>query len=262
MKAIGEDGWGKNSPIAVFMKFWHKNIMKNKIILVLAISLTLPPAMAAQNAMVGWYGLSAAGSFGGLSPRLANFRWSVLHQARLSHPPQPQYDSKPHKLTEDLLFVQFDYRIDDRLHLGLGYTRDWLDRFNENRAYQEIGWHPLPSDTGHWFIRTRLEQRVHEKAARDAVGLRGRELIQWTHPVPGLGGVRFMVNDEVFWYLNSSVWRSDGFSENRAFAGLDIPLMSNKNRLTLGYMNQFVRKGTSKRHLINHILFVNLGTRF
>jgi len=219
------------------------------------------PAGAAQNAFFGWYGLSAGGSLGTLSPRLEKFSWSFLNQARLSHVPQAQFADTANKLTENLVFVQFNYRFDDQLHVGLGYTHDWLDRFNENRAYEEIGWRSHPTDWGRFTTRTRLEQRVNSKLDSNNMGLRIRELLQWSHPLPGWPRVDFILNDEVMWYLNSSAWRSDGFAENRAFAGFGIPLAA-KIRLTVGYLNQFVRKGTSKASQLNHALFVNVGFHF
>lgn len=210
-------------------------------------------ALATQKDFLGWYGLSAQGGFGALSPRLKNFSWSFLNQARLG--------DHHRDLKENLLFIQFNYHFNDQLHVGLGYTRDWLDRFNENRAYEEIGWRSKISDWGRWTTRTRLEQRVNDKLHSNNMGVRIRELVQWSHPLPGLPKVDFLLNDEVMWYLNSSAWRSDGFTENRAFAGFSLPLLD-KTKLTLGYMNQFVRKGTSKNHLLHHILFVNIGFHF
>ncbi|HFD38452.1 MAG TPA: DUF2490 domain-containing protein, partial [Anaerolineae bacterium] len=234
--------------------------VKRSLGLILLGLITLP-ALGADNAFFGWYGLSAGGSLAALSPRLEKFSWSFLNQARLSHTPQPLFAGKANKLTENLLFVQFNYHVNDQLHLGLGYTRDWLDHFNENRAYEEIGWRSHAADWGRLTTRTRLEQRVNDKLDSNDMGLRIRELLQWSHPVPGLPKVDFILNDEVMWYLNSSAWRSDGFAENRAFAGFGIPLAP-KTRLTLGYLNQFVRKGTSKTSQLNHILFVNIGFHF
>ncbi len=219
------------------------------------------PVLAEQNAFFGWYGISARGRLDKLSPSLRNFEWSFLNQARLSHTPQPQFGGTSNKLTENLLFIQLNYYINDQLHLGLGYTRDWLDRFNENRAYEEIGWRVPRAEWGALTLRTRLEQRVNDKLDRDNVGVRLRELVQWSYPLPGLPRVNLILSDEVMWFLNSSSWRSDGFTENRAFAGLNLPLVA-KTRLTLGYLNQFVRKGSSKDHLLNHVLFVNLGFQF
>lgn len=219
------------------------------------------PAGAAQKAFLGWYGLSAQGGFSWLSPRLEKFSWSFLNQARPSHLPQPQFGDSANKLTENLLFVQFNYHFNDQLHVGLGYTRDWLDRFNENRAYEEIGWRSEADSPGRWMTRTRLEQRVNDKLASNNLGVRIRELAQWNHSLPGLPKVDIVLSEEAMWYLNSSAWRSDGFTENRIFAGFEFPLAP-VNRLTLGYMNQFIRKGTSKNHQLNHILFVNIGFHF
>lgn len=218
-------------------------------------------ALAADNAFMGWYGLSAKGKLGFLSPALKNFSWSILNQARFSHNRQPQFGNTSNKLTENLLFIQFNYHFNEQLHVGLGYTRDWLDHFNENRAYEEIGWHSKGAEWGKLTTRTRFEQRVNDNASNNNVGWRIRELAQWSHPIPGLPKVSVKVFDEAMWYLNSSTWRSDGFTENRAFGGISLPL-SSLNELTIGYMNQFVHKGTSKQDQLNHILFVNLGFRF
>lgn len=219
------------------------------------------PVLAEQNAFFGWYGISARGRFDKLSPSLRNFEWSLLNQARLSHTPQPQFGGTSNRLTENLLFIQLNYYISEQLHIGLGYTRDWLDRFNENRAYEEIGWRAPRAEWGTLTLRTRLEQRVNDKLDRNNVGVRLRELVQWSHPFPGIPQVKLIVNNEVMWYLNSSSWRSDGLTENRAFAGISVPLVA-RTQLILGYMNQFVRQGSSKEHLLNHILFVNLDFQF
>ncbi len=236
--------------------------MKFRIFFLLILGLGVAEgAGAAQNAFFGWYGLSAQGSFQTLSPALKKFSWSVLNQARLSHLAQEQYGGRANNLTENLLFVQFNYHFDRHFHAGLGYTRNWLDRFNENRAYQELGWRSLSHEWGRMTARTRLEERVNDKLHSNNMGVRLRQFFQWSHPLPGFPGLNFLLNDEVFWYLNSSSWRSDGFTENRVFAGLDIPLIA-KTRLTVGYMNQFVRKGTSKDNLVDHILFTNIGFHF
>lgn len=228
------------------------------LLLAMGLSSAVP---AADNAFFGWYGLSAQGSLAPLSPALKNYSWSLLNQARFSHRPQEKFGNTHNKLTEYLLFIQFNYHFNEELHVGLGYTRDWLDRFNENRSYEEIGWRSVPADWGRLTTRTRLEQRVNDKINNRDVGWRVREFVQWSHPVPGLPALSVEVFDEVMWYLNSSVWRSDGFTENRAFAGVSFPV-SPINRLTVGYLNQFVRKGTSKQDQLNHSLFVNLGFHF
>ncbi len=216
---------------------------------------------AAQNAFFGWYGISATGRMGVISPALKNFSWSFLNQARLSHVPQKQFGNTANKLTENLLFVQFNYHFSDQLHIGLGYTRNWLDHFNENRAYEEIGWHSLAHEWGTFTVRTRLEQRVNDNLDANNTGVRLRQLVQWSHPLPVFPEVNLILNDEVMWYLNSSSFRNDGFSENRVFAGVDLPVID-KIRFTVGYMNQFVRKGTSRDNLVNHILFTNIGFHF
>ncbi len=237
-----------------------RNIVNTLLMLFLGLGLS-HSVLAADNAFFGWYGLSAKGKLGFLSPSLKNFSWNVLNQARFSHNPQPQFGNTSNKLTENLLFIQFNYHINDQLHVGLGYTRDWLDTFNENRSYEEIGWHSKLADWGKLTTRTRFEQRVNDNAKNRNVGWRIREFVQWSHPIPGLPKVSLKIFDEVMWYLNSSTWRSDGFTENRAFAGISLPV-SPSNDVTIGYLNQFVRKGTSKESQLNHALFFNLGFHF
>lgn len=223
--------------------------------------LTSSTAYAADNAFFGWYGVSAHGRLGKLSSSLENFSWSVLNQARFSHHAQEKFANTSNRLAEYLLFIQFNYHFNDQLHVGLGYTRDWLDTFNENRAYEEIGWQSEPFEWGRLMTRTRLEQRVHDNAKNRNVGWRVRELVQWSYPLPGLPRVSLVLNDEVMWYLNSSRWRSDGFAENRAFGGFNFRILPD-TQLTLGYLNQFVRKETSKQSQLNHALFTNLDFSF
>lgn len=235
----------------------------NKAWLGLGLGMTLlaGQALGADNAWFGWYGISARGRLDQVSPRLRNLEWSFLNQARLSHNPQPLFKDTANKLSESLLFIQFNYHLSDQFHVGLGYTHDWLDRFNENRPYEELGLRSPESAWGRLTSRTRLEQRVNEKATQDNVGVRLRELVDWSYPIPGLPKVSVRLYDELMWYLNSSTWRNDGFAENRAYGGLDFKLLP-KLTLSLGYLNQYVRKGSSKTSQLNHALFTNIDVSF
>jgi hypothetical protein len=84
------------------------------------------------------------------------------------------------RLSENLLFGQLGYAIDQHSSVWLGYVHDWihpLDKlaYQENRPYEDYLWNYSTGDfkfTG----RFRLEQRI--RADTGDIGVRTRELLQ------------------------------------------------------------------------------------
>ncbi len=71
--------------------------------------------------------------------------------------------------------------------------------------------------------------------------------------------LQWILGTEPFFNLRETDWADSGFVQNRAFAGLGIPLCP-KVRVEAGYMNQWL-KIRGREDLVNHILIVNFKFR-
>lgn len=106
-------------------------------------------------------------------------------------------------------------------------------------------------------LRARLEQRFRP-AVSDDVGVRLRLLADGAIPFAARGKLRVNAWDEVFFALNDAAnadgldWQSAGFSENRAFLGLELGAGANV-RVAAGYLNQWLRsQNVREPDLMNH----------
>ncbi len=225
-----------------------------RLLFLLPLMTASASAYAVKEEFFGWYSLTLAGDLEPLSPQLQRVRWIVMNQSRLG--------SDSSVLRENLLFAQLGYQTTEHISLWLGYTHDSITpsigrSFDENRIYQEFRW---DSDTvaGAFTARTRFEQRFRDPGGD--LGTRFRQFFQLSWPVPGMQRLRLVGSEEVFVYMNDSSWGRSGFSENRVYAGVNVRF-SKQISADLGYLNQFVSKGSSN-DLLNHALFANINLHF
>ncbi|SMF97357.1 Protein of unknown function [Methylomagnum ishizawai] len=218
-----------------------------------------PAGLAATNNMAGnWDSVTLSGHFGALSPRLKDFRWQFLEQTRLR-------DDSPEgfRFSENLLFSQLGYAINDHASVWLGYVHDWihpLDKlaFQESRPYEDFLWISAFGDLK-LTSRSRLEQRINQTTGN--LGVRARQMLQLNYPLRFIhDDLGVYVGDEVLGYLNTNHFGPTGFSENRAFAGLGFQF-TQRMGADLGYLGQYVvnRPGND---LFTHNVQFNLRFTF
>lgn len=162
--------------------------------------------------------------------------------------------------------VGYDLTSRSSIWAGHGYTPSYLangtaatgDVLTENRAWQQYLWAgPGLGSTLQW--RTRLEQRAIED--NDGLAWRFRQFWRLTRQIhPGLGGLTFVVWDEVFVHLNDTTRTTSGFDQNRVFVGAGVGAWQGA-RVEVGYVNQAVHvAGGSDRR--NHVLLAFLNATY
>lgn len=193
-----------------------------------------------------------------LSPDLKDFRWLLMDQVRTRDD-----SARGTRFSENLLWAQLGYRINQYTSIWLGYTHDWIDPvskadFQESRPYQDL-LVELPVEEGRFMSRTRFEQRIHQSSG--SVGTRLREWVQYSVPVTFISDqLSYYVGDEVLFYLNRSSFGSGGFSENRVITGFSYNFNAHWGT-DLGYLGQFVVNHAG-RDLFSHNLTANIRYRF
>ena len=166
------------------------------------------------------------------------------------------------RFTENLLFSQVGYQLNDNASLALGYVHDWIHplekpAYQESRPYQDFVWNQNIGDFK-LLSRTRMEERINQTTGN--TGYRPRQLLQISHPLPFMEGLSAYVGDEVFFYLNQNKFGKQGFSENRVLAGLSYQFTPQFGA-DLGYLGQYV-DNISGNNLFTHNLQANLRYKF
>ncbi|MGY6274808.1 DUF2490 domain-containing protein [Methylomonas sp. MgM2] len=199
-----------------------------------------------------WNSITLSGDFEKMSPKLKDFHWLILEQARTRDD-----SSNGMRLSENLLFGQAGYSINKNASVWLGYMHDWLhpldkQAFQENRPYQDFLWNSSFDDLK-FTSRTRLEQRIREDTGN--VGVRARQLFQASYPLKFIDNdLRVYAGDEVLCYLNENTFGRTGFSENRAFGGLSYQLTKQLGA-DLGYLGQFIDNKTGNNTFTHNVQF-------
>jgi len=150
------------------------------------------------------------------------------------------------------------YAINDQVTIYAGHAVVLWDPaqkkpYTEQRPWQQLTWN-LPVKGFTLQSRTRLEERILQQN----VGMRLREFIKTTVPIPKLDRVYAALYDEMFFELDDTPWgQRKGLRQNRAFAGLGFRLDAAKHvALEAGYLNQWIdRRNLDK---LNHVLSFNL----
>ncbi len=215
-------------------------------------------ADSTKNLFGSWNSLMLTGDLGALSPDLKSFRWLLMDQVRTRDD-----SARGTRFSENLLWAQLGYQINQYTSVWLGYTHAWIDplaksSFQENRPYQDV-LIKMPFLDGKWMSRTRFEQRINQ--SNGSTGLRMREWIQYRYPLSFVSDqLSFYAGDEVLFYLNRSTFGSSGFTENRVIAGLTYYFNVHWGA-DLGYLGQYVVNDTG-RDLFSHNLMANIRYRF
>ena len=204
-----------------------------------------------------WGSLTLHGDFKFLRPDLDKLEWLIMNQSRTRDD-----SSKGTRFTENLLFSQIGYNVTDNASFWLGYVHDWIHplnktAFQESRPYQDFLWRQKFDDFK-FTARSRFEQRINETSGN--TGLRARQLLQLSHPLPFMNGLSAYVGDEVLFYINNTTFGKQGFSENRIFSGLSYDFTKQVG-VDLGYMGQYV-DNTTGNNLFTHNIQANLRFKF
>lgn len=205
-----------------------------------------------------WASLTLQGDFKFMSPESGDrFKWLVMNQARTR-------DDSPKgtRFSENLVFSQVGYQLNDNASIWIGYVHDWnhplnKSAFQESRPYQDFLWNQDYGDIK-FTSRTRMEERINQTTGN--TGYRAREFFQLSHPLPFLDGLSAYVGDEVFFYLNQNNFGKQGFTENRVLGGFSYQLNKSVG-MDLGYLGQYV-SNLNTNNLFTHNLQANIHYRF
>jgi hypothetical protein len=200
-----------------------------------------------------WGSVILQGDLKLVSPSLDKVKWQIMNQTR-TRDDSPQGS----RFSENLLFSQVGYQFNPNGSLWVGYVHDWIDPLNkpsyqESRPYEDFLWNQALGGDFKLLARTRLEERINQTTGN--VGIRPRQLIQISHPLPFLDGLSAYVGDEVFFYVNQNNFGKQGFSENRVLSGLSYQFTP-KIGVDLGYLGQYVDNKTGN-NLFTHNLQAN-----
>ena len=235
------------------------NSIKSTLILgALLLTQPMTGVAAGQDDMFGvWGSLMLQGDFKFLSPSLDKVHWLILNQGRTR-------EDSPNgsRFTENLLFSQIGYQLDEHASFWLGYAHDWVhslhkSAFQESRPYLDFVWN---QHFGEFKLtsRTRMEDRINQTTGNE--GYRARQLIQFNHPLPFMEKLSAYAGDEIMFYMNQTNWGKQGFTENRIFGGLNYQV-TDQMGLDLGYMGQYIDT-RSGDNVFTHNLQANVRYKF
>lgn len=180
-------------------------------------------------------------------------RWSVHFDL---HPRFDLEDSKTHgdpDLRQLLVWPGMSYRLSDSWLAYIGYrlSESYNPRNTAHDFIQDL-WHT--KRTADWIFTQRIRAEELSVTSGNEVPHRWRFLSQVSIPIHSFDTISFVLNDELFFYLNStSPSIQQGFTENRAFAGLAFSIPDNTT-LQIGYQNQYREGRAGNIDRSNHIL--------
>jgi opacity protein-like surface antigen len=203
-----------------------------------------------------WSSITLQGDFKFVSPDAENVKWLVSHQNRIRD------QSNEMRTTDNLSWGQVGYQLNEHASFWIGYLHDFNNPLNkpdndEHRPYQDFLWNQDLGDFK-FMARTRLEERINQTTG-DA-GYRPRQLIQVSHDLPFVEHLSAYVGDEVLLYVNQNKFGKQGFSENRALAGLSYQFTP-KAGADIGYLGQYLDMKAGD-NTFTHNLQVNLRYKF
>lgn len=210
------------------------------------------------NDMFGvWGSLSLQGDFSAISPELDQYKWRITNQTRS----RDDYHNRT-RFTENILFTQTGYQLNQHASFWLGYVHNWIDPlhqslFQESRPYQDFVWKQNVNEFK-FMSRTRMDERIHTKTSD--VGYRLRQLLQVGHVLPLVENLSAYLGYEVLFYLNNSGFGRSGVAENRMYTGLNYQLTKDFG-VTMGYMGQHIdRRGAND--LFTHNIQIDMHYHF
>lgn len=150
------------------------------------------------------------------------------------------------------------YQLDPSMSVYVGYLYQFSEPpysskiYHENRYWQQFQ-HILKTESlGDFQNRMRFEERTVDIGSGTC--FRWRQNFKWSRPVAG--DWSFILNEEVFYNLNSVTWGPvAGFDQNRLFLGSGYKVNS-EAKIELGYLNTYVHR-TGKVDLVNNVLAFN-----
>lgn len=154
-----------------------------------------------------------------------------------------------------LLRPAINYALSDKSTLWFGYsyvdTKTATGHTYEDRWWQQFQYVSKHNDVT-WLSRTRLEQRNLDHG--DSTSNRVRQQLRASWPINGADNLSYLVWDEFFWNMNDTRWAGDsGFNQNRLFTGI-MWKYTNKSRLEIGYLNQYINGNNGKPDQLNHTI--------
>ena len=221
-------------------------------VILLSSSLLLPllASPAASQTLVderAWLGFSVQERSGTDSP----WRWAMESQLRTRNGVDDI----------DVFTIRplVGYDLTRRSSVWLGYTSSSTFQAGggirlEHRLVEQYTW-AGPAIGGNLQSRFRLEQRFIE--GDSAAAWRARESIRYTRPFSSGSRTSLVVWDELLVHLRSTTMTTQGIDQNRAFAGISLPVARNI-RFETGYLNQFTN-GHRLPNRMNHIFQLTLS---
>jgi len=235
-----------------------KNIQHTIILCMLFATPLSCPAVGLNDMFGVWGSVSLKGNFNVISPELEQFKWSVTNQTRTRDDA-----GNDTRFTENILFSQVGYQINEHASIWLGYVHDWLEPLNlrpfqESRPYQDFVWIQTVNDFKLKF-RTRMDERINQRSG--SVGYRPRQLVQISHPLPIIEHLTTYTGYEALFYLNNSEFGRQGIAENRVYTGLNYQFTGQLG-FSIGYMGQHVIRRRSGNDIFTHNIQTNIHYRF
>ena len=204
-----------------------------------------------------WGAVVLQGNLKSLSPSLSSINWQITSQTRTRDD-----SSQGSRVNENLLFGQLGYQLNSNASLWIGYLHDWIAPLGKPSyqaiiPYQDFLWTQSVGDFN-LIARTRVEELINQTTGN--VGVRPRQLLQISHPLPFLDKLSVYLGDEVFFYVNQNDFGKQGFSENRLTTGLSYEF-TRGIAMDLGYLEQYVDTKTGS-NLFTHNLQTNVRVTF
>lgn len=155
------------------------------------------------------------------------------------------------------------YQIFSTLSLWAGYQYFTSNQIT-NVSPEKIVWQQgimniYQTKTLNISLRTRMEER--ERVSEKGKNFRLREKVTLSFPKYFDQKITPIIFDEVFYNLNEPSWIADDktLSQNRAFIGVDIPILKGA-KLQIGYLNQLLFRTT--QDIMNNILYAEIYQKF
>jgi hypothetical protein len=221
------------------------------LFLSLSLIFSLPVAAGTQEDSRAWAALVGEGQ---IIP--GKLRWWLEAQGRVKEDWQ-QFD-------QGFIRPALSWQVSEHSSLWLGYlyadTKTAAGNSYEDRIWQQYQYVSSKDAGNTWFFRSRLEQRFHD--TDDKASHRFRQMVRRSIPTHLNPSLSYLVWDEVMFNLNETNWAGDnGFAQNRFFAGF-LYKTTDKSRLELGYLNQYVDGSNGAANQSNHILSTSLFVQF
>lgn len=209
----------------------------------------LPAAAAARSTKDAELRLTASA----VRPVAGRLSFGISGQARLS--------DNASRLGQIRLGGSLEHELAPGIVASLGYNymhffADAKPAYNGHRFSETIGY-PLSGLGGARLSgRTRLEQGLSDNGS--GAQHRLRQAVHLTVPLPGIAGLRGVIDEEIFLQLRARGSSPAGLSQLRSFVGVSAPMAAGLT-LRTGYLNRRSFPGDDR---VDHILDLRLQADF